>query len=46
MENIIFGIKRNINFYKNVVKEIGVNVIVGIGLCIVIERYRVIGLFL
>lgn len=43
MENTTLGIKRNINFYKNVAKETGVNVIAGTGLCTVIERYRAIG---
>lgn len=35
MENTTLGIKRNINFYKNVAKETGVNVIAGTGLCTV-----------
>lgn len=32
MENTTLGIKRNINFYKNVAKETGVNVIAGTGM--------------
>ena len=31
MENTTLGIKRDINFYKNVAKETGVNVIAGTG---------------
>ena len=31
VENTTLGIKRDINFYKNVAKETGVNVIAGTG---------------